>query len=481
MSKDRLTVTEIEDGDPTIAKLSHAVSANSKQEVRDAAATALQRLADDDPHQFRGRHIRRIVDAMGMVSKANKARLSYVVFEAGRATSHVVRPVVEQLAVSVRHYVLEGRYSIASNLAFPVGAVAARRPVALEGTDKSIARALSELADCDEEYARHTRHSLMWAFERRAVAAPDTVQFHFDMVEPLLDSEGYPPVLKHGARLIAHLTRHDSRAGEGHEQVAERALSAAGERTVVAGCLALGAIGSERAIDTLRTVLADETESERVRTAARRALREATYPRGATPGVTERHDATASLTDRLEEGWWVAVEPQSFPTRTGQFRGEVTEVMQAADDRYRIEMTNPHEGYTVTLVGRTDSGTSKGGYEDERQSGTMTFECTQLAVVDPGVVSLLYAVEGDHLSFSVDGVPHEITVTDIDHGDDQRRFVGTDEQGVNEIEFRPCGAKPRLALFREGRGFEATDITLHPDGQESTASDQTSEDETDTR
>jgi hypothetical protein len=167
--------------------------------------------------------------------------------------------------------------------------------------------------------------------------------------------------------------------------------------------LALGAIGTAPAIAQLEDP-ARGAGTRRVRTAARHALQEATYPTGPDPAVAEPLSASslAAVTDRVDEGDWLWVEPRAFPVGTGTLRGRV-ESVETIVDSIEVTLHNPYEDYGVALTDTDENSRPLGEYADDRQSGTTAIECKRFGTVADDLVPLLYALPADHLSFTIEG------------------------------------------------------------------------------
>jgi hypothetical protein len=463
MTESTSTTDPAQVSEDRLDELCAIVEADPTTEIRVEAIEELLAVAKAGPKRFTTDRLHTLANGLDEPSRTGETRLSYVFYRVGRADPSLVKPVVDDLQTALDRYApVRSKHGPVTNLAFPIGAVAAEWPNAVRPPQSSLSLVLQGLAGVATATAAHARHSLAWAIERRALAYPRATAVRFDWIDDLLTAETHPPVLKHVARLVAHLERHQPGFATGMAAPLARATETDSERTTVAGCMALGALGSEPAIDRLET-LARGADSERVRTAARRALREGTCPDDATPATEQLLSATSldGIAAPVDEGDWLWVEPRAFPVRTGTVRGRI-ESIEAIGGGIELTLHNPYEGYEVALVDTGDTRRPTAEYADDRQSGTMAFQCERFGVVTDDLLPLLYALPADRLSFTVEGRPSQVVVTDVDHGPERRRVHCRDRQRGEDIEFRLCTRTPTLALFAGGRSFEAAEFALDP-------------------
>lgn len=433
-------VRDLDDDDVSVRRAAaQAIAADSEdgaEPLAEVAADVVRGLTDRDPT------VRQAL---------SRAMRNLSVDDPDAVEAHVGR--------LVRH--LDDRDSgVRENLAAAVARVAANDADQVRSSLGAIVGRFDDPSDRVRESAART-------VERIAFRYPDDALVHRSAIERALDDD-HAPVRADACRALASLERREPGVLADEIDALASAIEA-DERVVgIAACTALGARGTDRAQRTLRATAASESIAKPLRRSARRALREATYPGCEQAGTPvepmEIDDAT------LPPDTWISFDAVERSAPTGRYRGVVTErpptdpidelasVVPAPNATVGLSVRNPYEAYSVDLwIGERAIRARLG---DHQHATPITFDATDLRLIDGERQPLLYAVEGDTLEFSVEGVDYEATVVEVDRGESGRTVVCRDADRGHEIEFLPTSQRPTVAHFRKGRGFEATDIDL---------------------
>lgn len=383
----------------------------------------------------------RIVGGLNDPDDRVRTATARICFEVGIHEPAVIESIMDELVRALDDPVA----GVRSNVARPVAEIVVRDPDA----GWAAAPALRERLDDESE---SVRHSVAWGVEWLATRHPEVIG-----PERLTDllTDDHPPVRKHAARTCALLPKPSERR---HERLIDL-LSDDSIAVRKAACLGLGAGGTRADRDALAQVARTDL-SDGVRQAARRALREATYDvtvpvnhRGTErAGGDERLAAVLVAGDRAVDHW-LHVDVPGVTVRGGRFRGRV----EAVDPlKGAIHLQNRPVGYRLALR-RTGDGWT-GTYDGAERSGSLTLEPAGGKRLDTARTPLRYAVEGDRLSFVVEGTPHSIEVTGRDP--ETGRLRGENRMQGYVVEFRPATTGPLRALFERGRTFEVEEVTL---------------------
>lgn len=465
---------------------------------RRRAASDLVEAATATPEQVRPA-FPAVVAALDDPDDAVRTALARVVFEVGTYDPTAVRPVLRDLVDALDDPVA----GVRMNCTRPVAEAAAADPDAVRFAAPVLRNRLDDPSDS-------VRHSAAWALEWIATSHPGALPP--DRAARCLDDD-HPPVRKHGCRACALLRA----AGAGGEPRHDRLVDLLNDDDIevrAAAAHALGADGSGPAREALARAARTDLNGT-VRTAARRALRAATCEATAAGGQPPAEPADAVLSDCLAAGdrafgRWFRVDAPGVTPRAGCFRGAVIvvdpvgdeppPVAEASDgtrsDRGQpdtaegdapdgtdrmpdgggaagdgsdtagespggtewpyVELRNAPVGYRVRLTRR--DGTWHGTYAGHERTGSVSFEPAAVHRLDPDRTPLRHAVEGDRLSFTVEGAPHTVQV--IEHDTDTGRVTGRNHERGHTVEFRPGTEGPLRALFEHGRAFEATDVRI---------------------
>lgn len=407
---------------------------------RRAAASDLVERATSNPGVV-APSLDRIVGALNDPDDRVRTATARICFEVGIHEPAVIEPIMDELVQALSDPVA----GVRSNVARPVAEVVVRDPDA----GWAAASALRERLDDDSE---SVRHSAAWSVEWLATRHPEVVD-----PERLTDllTDDHPPVRKHAARTCALLPKPSERR---HERLVDL-LSDDSIAVREAACLGLGAGGTRADRDALAQAARTDL-NDGVRQAARRALREATYDvtapvndlDGEREGGEERLAAVLVAGDRAV-GHWLHVDTPGVTVRGGRLRGRVESVDPL---KGTIHLRNRPAGYRLALR-RTGDGWT-GTYDGEERSGSLTIEPAGGRRLDTARTPIRYAVEGDRLSFVVEGTPHSIEVTGRDP--ETGRLRGENWMQGYVVEFRPDTTGPLRALFERGRTFEVEEVTL---------------------
>jgi len=348
---------------------------------------------------------------------------------------------------------------VRDNLLTTLARVASVDPGALRSTLPSV---VDRLDDPDER----VRESAARVVERLATRYPDDALRHRDAIAAALRDQ-HAPVRADACRALAALERRRSGALANETQTVADAVDAEEHAVATAACEALGALGTAAARRTLRATVRTSSLPEPVRSAARRALREAQYPD--RPLAGRQIDPKDADEATLVPGTWVSFDAFERTPPTGRYRGVVTEEppstpvdrasspVPAPDSTVGVRVRNPYLGYAVDLwIG---DSVIRARHEERHRSTPVAFDATDLRLIDDDREPLLHAVEGDTLSFSVEGAAYEVTVTEV-RDDETRTLVCEEADRGYVIEFLPLSRDPAVAHFRQGRGFAVTDLDV---------------------
>jgi HEAT repeat protein len=431
------TVLGVSMGEP--ADLATTLLEADAAERRRAAASDLVEAATARPGAV-APLLDRVVGALVDPDDRVRTATARVCFEVGSHDPGALESVFDDLLAALDDPVA----GVRTNVARPVADAVARDPDA----GRRAAPVLRDLLDDRSDSVRHSAaRGLEWLATRHPGAYP------VDRLPALLDDD-HPPVREHAARACALLPGAAAAPG-GRERLVDL-LNDEAVPVRTAAALALGADGDEHARRALARAARTDL-NEGVRTAARRALRAATYDATAVPepvAGTEADPLLAALgAEDRAVGRWLAVEDPAVTPRGGRFRGAVETVVSREGT---LELHNEAVGYRLRLTRGSESWT--GIYEGPERAAPVDLRPVEGRRLDGNRTPLRYAVEGDRVGFTVEGAPHAVEVTDRDTA--TGRVFGENWAQGYAVEFRPAAEGPLRALFERGRAFEVADVRL---------------------
>lgn len=286
---------------------------------RRRAASDLVEVATAEPDRLRP-SFAAVIGALDDSDDAVRTAVARIAFEVGTHDPTVVRPVLGELVDALD----DATAGVRMNCARPIAEVAVTDPEAVRFAAPALRSRLDDSSDS-------VRHSAAWALEWLATKHPDALPP--DRAARCLD-DAHPPVRKHGCRACALLAAaHPTGHSRGDRLV--ELLNDDHVAVRAAAAHALGADGSDSARSALTRVAASDL-NETVRTAARRALRAATYEATVDGERAPAEPPDRVLSDCLAAGdrafgRWLRIDAPGVTPRGGRFYGAVIAVDPGAD------------------------------------------------------------------------------------------------------------------------------------------------------
>ncbi|ACV11895.1 HEAT domain containing protein [Halorhabdus utahensis DSM 12940] len=375
----------------------------------------------------------RLVKVLKGSDSETRRTIAKALCEVSKENREAVQPIVGNIFAFLRESNADDQIRIDLTRAISEGTAADP-----ERFDHGDLRTLKQLLLDDN---RWVRHSAAWTTELVAFGRSSKIFIWEEMLSDLL-RDPHPSVRKHCCRALAHLERVGG-LDSSHVDTVCLLLTDDEPEVRTAATIALGAIGSEAAIETLRT---HEDPDADVAIDTQHALREATFP---------RHTVTRWGADftSLQVGDWISIRTKA-PVRTGHLRGKVIDV--GTSDTRTVTAKNPYEGYSFTLVQQNSS--IRWTMDDRRTSDSLHSLVTGLGRVHPIQISLMYAVEGDKMTVDFGADTRTFDIITVDSGAENFCVVGTD--GEWTVTFRLSGTAPFVTSQNDGHRLPIAGIEL---------------------